>query len=86
MQSMRLFSATCRNRKQPNPSREPERKLSVVIFIRKVSDYKFREQREVGTLDELLALMDEFGEDLIVKRERSGDGALDVIIYDDYYE
>ena len=47
--------------------------------LEKASDWGFEKEVEINTLEELMALVEEYGEDLVINKER-------IIIYDDYLE
>jgi hypothetical protein len=53
------------------------------------SSWEWSETREINTLEELLALMEEFGHDLVVSHKfgiGEEDYAYRITIYDDYLE
>lgn len=57
--------------------------------ITRASTCKSGGAKEIGTLEELIAFMDEVGCDLILQRETGNDGKksqLGIVIYDDYWE
>ena len=55
------------------------KKKTVRFDLRKASDWRFREERHLSTLGDLLALIAEFGSDLVVSNDS-------ITIYDDYLE
>lgn len=57
------------------------------VKIDKASDWRSPPiEREINTLDELLHLMNEYDDDIVIYRPRSGEDAYRITIYNDYLE
>lgn len=52
-------------------------------IIEKASDYKFKEERNINTLEDLISISNENNAQIIVSE---GNGVLEIVIYDDYIE
>lgn len=55
------------------------------IELHRASDLSFRETRDISTLEDLLAIAEEFDSDVIIGKPPS-EGPSHVWIYDDYIE
>jgi hypothetical protein len=57
------------------------------VKLLRASDSKWEEYRDIQKLDDLIAIIDEFGTDLIVSLAyRDDDAELELQIYDDHVE
>lgn len=56
------------------------------LFINKVSDRNFSEEVEINSIEDLAALSEQYGEDIIFRMPRGRNDRYTLLVYDDYIE
>jgi hypothetical protein len=60
--------------------------MAVTVAIRKASDFKYREIAVWHSLDDLLALKEREGHDIVIGEPYGDDAQISATVYDDYLE